>query len=155
MTTIPGRDALASSSADATERIGEGLASGLESGDVILLEGDLAAGKTTLVRGLVSGLGGDPRDVDSPTFILLQTYRCGVRGVVRLHHVDLYRLGDGLGDLREIGIEEVLSDPDAVVAVEWPKDTLATWIPADARVWTVSLTANADDTRTITIEAPK
>ncbi len=86
---------------------------------------------------LVRALGGDATDVSSPTFVLLQSYHCNRGFVATLHHVDLYRLGEKISDLREIGIEEVLSDPAAVVAVEWPKDVLATWIPADARVWRV------------------
>ena len=68
--------------------------------------------------------------------------------------MDLYRLSESISDLREIGIEDVLSDPGAVVAIEWPKDTLATWIPADARVWRVVITTGTDDTRRIEITSP-
>ncbi len=124
-------------------------------GDVVLLEGDLAAGKTTLTRGLVEGLGGDGDEVSSPSFVLIQSYRCGSRGIGRLHHVDLYRVGDRIADLRELGLEDILSDPDAVVAVEWPRDTLATWLPADARVWRVRLTLTDTAARDIEILAPK
>jgi tRNA threonylcarbamoyl adenosine modification protein YjeE len=143
------------SSAAATEACGATLATELRPGDVVLLEGDLAAGKTTLVRGLVRALGGDGDDVDSPTFVLLQTYPCTERGVTCVHHVDLYRLGEHIGDLREIGIEEVLSDATAVVSVEWPKNALATWIPPDARVWRIVLTVGADDSRKIEITPPE
>ncbi len=145
---------LVSTTAEATEAIGEGLAGRLRAGDVLLLEGDLAAGKTTLVRGLVRTLGGDEKEVSSPTFVLLQSYRCVHGDIDTVHHVDLYRLGEKVSDLREIGIEEVLSDPGAVIAIEWPKDTLATWIPADARVWRVVITTEDDDTRRIEIAAP-
>jgi len=145
---------LISASAEATEAIGEGLAVKLQHGDVVLLEGDLAAGKTTLVRGLVRTLGGDENDVSSPTFVLLQSYRCGGVSIATLHHVDLYRLSERISDLREIGIEDVLSDPGAVVAIEWPKDTLATWIPEDARVWRVVITTEDDDSRRIEITTP-
>jgi tRNA threonylcarbamoyladenosine biosynthesis protein TsaE len=124
-------------------------------GDVLLLEGDLAAGKTTFVRGLVHGLGGDPAAVSSPTFVLLQSYDCGSDEVDVLHHVDLYRLAENLADLREIGLEEIFSERAAVVAVEWPKDTLATWIPADARVWRVAITTQDDDSRLIEVTPPK
>jgi len=145
---------LISTSAAATESIGEGLADRLRPGDVVLLEGDLAAGKTTLIRGLARALGGDENDVSSPTFVLLQSYSCDHRPIARIHHVDLYRLGEKVSDLREIGIEEVLSDPDAVIAVEWPKDVLATWIPHDARIWRVVITTEADDSRRIEITPP-
>lgn len=144
-----------SQTAEATEHIGEDLSRRLEPGDVILLEGDLAAGKTTLVRGLVRALGGDESDVSSPTFVLLQSYRCAYGGIDTVHHVDLYRLGEKVSDLREIGIEDVLSDPSAVIAVEWPKDVLATWIPGDARVWRVAITTGDDDSRTIEIQPPR
>ncbi|MEE4271525.1 MAG: tRNA (adenosine(37)-N6)-threonylcarbamoyltransferase complex ATPase subunit type 1 TsaE [Thermoanaerobaculales bacterium] len=141
-------------SADRTEALGAELAARLEPGHVVLLEGDLAAGKTTLVRGLVRALGGDGADVSSPTFVLLQSYPCARGGIEVVHHVDLYRLGERIADLREIGVEEILSDPAAVVAVEWPKDALATWIPADARLWRVVITTAADDSRRIEVIAP-
>ena len=146
---------VSSRSADATESIGGDLARELSGGDVLLLEGDLAAGKTTLVRGLVRALGGDTDDVSSPTFVLLQSYRCDNDAVEVVHHVDLYRLGERISDLREIGIEEILSEPTAIVAVEWPKDALATWIPRDARVWRVVITTEADDSRRIEITSPE
>jgi len=143
-----------SRSADSTEAVGAAIAERLEPGDVVLLEGDLATGKTTLVRGLVRALGGDEKDVSSPTFVLLQSYPCDATATSVVHHVDLYRLGEKITDLREIGIEEVLSDPAAVVAVEWPKDVLATWIPTDARVWRVVITTETDDARRIEITSP-
>jgi len=148
-------ETLRSSSAAVTEACGEDLAGRLAPGDVLLLEGDLAAGKTTLVRGLVRALGGDDTDVSSPTFVLLQSYGCAARpDITTIHHVDLYRLGDKISDLREIGIEDVLSDPVAITAVEWPKDVLATWIPRDARVWRIVITTEAGDARRIEITAP-
>ena len=150
----PGVTILDSPSAEAPEKIGESFADRLQPGDVLLLEGDLAAGKTTLVRGLVRALGGDEDDVSSPTFVLLQSYRCNREGIEVVHHVDLYRLGERVSDLREIGIEDVLSDPVAIAAIEWPKDALATWIPHDARVWRVIITTEADDSRRIEFTAP-
>ena len=150
-----GVEVFESSSAEATEKIGENLANRLQPGDVALLEGDLAAGKTTLTRGLVRALGGDESDVSSPTFVLLQSYSCGMKGIGVLHHVDLYRLGEKISDLREIGIEEILSDSGAVVVVEWPKDALVTWIPRDARVWRVVITTGDDDSRRIEIHPPR
>ena len=145
---------LRSRSGDATEAVGSELATRLAAGDVVLLEGDLAAGKTTLVRGLVRTLGGDDGEVSSPTFVLLQSYSVELTNIEVLHHVDLYRLGEKIADLREIGIEEILSDPTAIVAVEWPKDALAAWIPADARVWRVVITTEDDDVRRIEITPP-
>ncbi len=150
----PAREILQSPSAGDTEAIGGGLACWMEPGDIILLEGDLAAGKTTLVRGLVRNLEGEDSLVSSPTFVLLQSYGVNARSISTVHHVDLYRLGEEISDLREIGIEDVLSDPTAITAIEWPKDTLATWIPHDARVWRVIITTEPDDARRIEIVAP-
>jgi tRNA threonylcarbamoyl adenosine modification protein YjeE len=142
-------------SAEATEAVGEVLAASLRPGDVVLLEGDLAAGKTTLVRGLVRALGGDGGEVTSPTFVLLHEYPCNRDGIFRVHHVDLYRLGERVADLREVGIGEILSDPEGIIAVEWPKATLATWIPPDSRVWRITITTEGDDSRRIEIVAPR
>ena len=141
-------------SAEETEATGERFAGRLRAGDVVLLEGDLAAGKTTFVRGLLHGLGGDSDAVSSPSFVLLQTYDCVSRDIRCLHHVDLYRLDENIADLREVGLEDVLSDDDAVVAVEWPKNTLAAWVPADARVWRIAITTEEDNSRRIGIIPP-
>ena len=141
-------------SAAETEILGGRLALELRGGDVVLLEAELAAGKTTFVRGLVHGLGGEPTAVSSPTFVLIQSYDCNASGIHTLHHVDLYRLNENTTDLREIGLEDALSDPRAVIAVEWPKNTLATWIPTDARVWRIRIEATDGDSRTIEITRP-
>ena len=148
-------DRTLSRSAGTTESAASRLAERLQAGDVVLLEGDLAAGKTTFVRGLLKGLGGSPADVSSPSFVLLQTYDCNAPQLRRVHHVDLYRLDNRVADLREVGLSDVLSDTEAVVAVEWPKDTLATWIPTDARVWWVVIAIEEDDARSIEISPPE
>ncbi len=136
-----------------TEAVGRRLAAGLLPGDLLLLVGDLAAGKTTLVRGLVEGLGGDPGEVSSPTFVLVQSYPVDRGGIRTVHHVDLYRLADaGEAALREIGLEELLSDPASVVAVEWPTELLTTWRPRGTRCLTVRLAVRDDGTRSIAVE---
>jgi tRNA threonylcarbamoyladenosine biosynthesis protein TsaE len=117
-----------------TESLGARLAPALQAGDLLLLEGPLGAGKTTLVRGLVGGLGGDPAEVCSPTFVLLETYAVRGRGVERVHHADLYRLrGMPSAPWDEVGLGDALEDRAAVTAVEWPE----TW---------PSLAAGADRT---------
>ncbi len=91
------------------------LAAGFSGGEVVLLYGELGAGKTTFVRGLARGVGADPDEVASPTFVLLTSYP----GRLTLHHADLYRLR-GDGDEAEIGLEE-LPGSAGVLAVEWPE----------------------------------
>ena len=91
------------------------LAAGFSGGEVVLLFGELGAGKTTFVRGLARGVGADADQVTSPTFVLLTSYP----GRLTLHHADLYRLR-GDGDQAEIGLEE-LPGPAGVLAIEWPE----------------------------------
>jgi tRNA threonylcarbamoyladenosine biosynthesis protein TsaE len=109
--------------AAATEAFGAGLAPLLRPGDLLLLEGPLGAGKTTMVRGLVAALGGDPGEVCSPTFVLLETYAVRGGGIARVHHADLYRLrGRPAAPWDEVGLGDALDDPAALTAVEWPED---------------------------------
>ena len=98
-----------------TIRLGEVLGRSLKAGDLVLLHGDLGAGKTTLVRGMAKSVGYRGR-VSSPTFALAHVYR-GKK--LTLHHLDLYRLKDG--DVGELGLDELLHDPRGAVVVEWPQ----------------------------------
>lgn len=108
--------------ADATERHAAALASGLRPGDHVLLEGPLGAGKTTWVRGLVRALGGEPAEVCSPTFVLLETYAVKANAIERVYHADLYRLrGMASAPWDEVGLGEALDDEAAVTAIEWPE----------------------------------
>jgi tRNA threonylcarbamoyladenosine biosynthesis protein TsaE len=96
-----------------TADLAAGLAERFRGGEVVLLSGELGAGKTAFVRGLARGLGLDPDEVASPTFVLLTSHP----GPLTLHHADLYRLR-GDGDDGELGLEE-LPGPRGVLAVEW------------------------------------
>jgi tRNA threonylcarbamoyladenosine biosynthesis protein TsaE len=130
-------------SAEETEGVAERLAQGFRGGEVVLLSGELGAGKTTFVRGLARGLGADAEEVASPTFVLLTRYP----GRLVLHHADLYRL-HGTGDERELGLEE-LPGAGGVLAVEW-SERLARlpW----ARAWRVTLEHAGGDARRVRIE---
>jgi tRNA threonylcarbamoyladenosine biosynthesis protein TsaE len=96
-----------------TREIGALLAGELEPDGVLLLSGDLGAGKTVLVQGLAEALGIDPRHVQSPTFTVVREHHGGRRP---LTHVDLYRLEPG--EAAALGVEEILAGP-GIKAVEW------------------------------------
>lgn len=97
-----------------TLAFGERLGTRVEAGDLILLSGQLGAGKTVLVRGIATGMGIDPEVVRSPTFVLHHVYRAGERV---LHHIDLFRLGPH-ADIRLLDIDE-MRESGGVVVVEW------------------------------------
>jgi tRNA threonylcarbamoyladenosine biosynthesis protein TsaE len=126
-----------------TSAAGERLAGRLRAGDVLLLHGDLGAGKTAFVRGLARGLGAAPDDVTSPTFTLMQEYR----GRLTLVHVDLYRLSPE--EVPALGIGES-TDAPAIVAVEWAER----WASAPSGAWTIRFEDQGGDQRRITMTAP-
>jgi tRNA threonylcarbamoyladenosine biosynthesis protein TsaE len=101
-------------SEDETAAVAREVAATLGPGDVVLLSGNLGAGKTAFVRGLASGLGIDPEDVSSPTFTLVHEYR---GGRLTLYHADLYRLEKVASE--DLGLEE-MGVSNGVLAIEWP-----------------------------------
>lgn len=132
-----------SRSEEETAEVARQVAAGFAGGEVVLLTGELGAGKTAFVRGLARGLGADPDEVASPTFVLLTAYP----GRLTLHHADLYRLR-GDGDERELGLEE-LPGPAGVLAVEWAERLRV--VPWRSAV-RVRLEHAGDDARRIRIE---
>lgn len=140
-----------------TEALGERLGSALPEGAVVLLKGDIGAGKTCFTRGLAKGLGLDPADIASPTFTLVHEHGRGRK----LYHMDLYRLS-GRQEAEESGLMEYFAE-DAVAAVEWPdpieeavkEEAL---LPGGKRRQFVTVTiagGDADDIRAIEIEVPE
>ena len=112
-----------------TADAGARLARVLRAGDVVLLYGELGAGKTAFVRGLARGLGAPPTEVSSPTFTLIQEY---AGEALTLHHVDLYRLEPA--EIDDLGLDEIISG-DGIVAIEWadrwprrPIDAVEVWL---------------------------
>ena len=99
----------------ATLAFGKTLTDVLEGSPLVFLHGELGAGKTTLVRGILRALGHEG-SVKSPTYTLLEPYEVGGRAI---YHFDLYRIGAS-GELDFIGIDELL-DADAIKFVEWPE----------------------------------
>ena len=109
-----------------TTRLGRRIGARLRAGDCLALEGGLGAGKTTLTQGIVAGAGGD-RDVRSPTFLLHAVHR----GRITVHHLDLYRLPEGV-DLRTLGLDELLEEGAAVV--EWAERAGGDWFNGVIRI---------------------
>lgn len=105
--------AIETTSEAATRRLGERLGRLLRAGDVVLLQGDLGAGKTRIAQGIGRGIEADTW-VNSPTFVLVSEYG----GRVRLYHADLYRLEDPV-EVRELHLGEVARA--GVLVVEWPE----------------------------------
>jgi tRNA threonylcarbamoyladenosine biosynthesis protein TsaE len=125
-----------------TAGAGRQLARTLHAGSVVLLLGDLGAGKTAFVRGLAEGLGVSPDEVASPTFTLLQEYR---RGRLPLFHADLYRLDDPR-EIDDLGLDEIAED--GVLAIEWAEK-----LPRPPRGATIVRITHGDgDVREVTIE---
>jgi tRNA threonylcarbamoyladenosine biosynthesis protein TsaE len=127
-----------------TRQLATKVAALLDGGDVLLMQGDLGAGKTTFVQGLAEGLG-IPVHVTSPTFTLIQEYR---GGRLPLFHFDLYRLS-GPEEVFELGFFDYL-DQAGVVVVEWP-ERLGALAPKERL--DIKFTAVGDDARQITLTA--
>jgi len=127
-------------SEEETADVARALAGTLQPGAVLLLSGQLGAGKTAFVRGLAAGLGIDPEEVSSPTFTLVHEYR---GGRLTLFHADLYRLDKTATE--DLGLEE-RAVAEGVLAIEWP-DRLTHALPGATRI-TIEIVD--DTTRRIT-----
>jgi tRNA threonylcarbamoyladenosine biosynthesis protein TsaE len=132
---------LTTHSEEETAAVGRELARALASGSIVLLSGDLGAGKTALVRGIAEGLGVDPAEVTSPTFTIVQEYR---GGRLPLYHVDLYRLKPA--EVDDLGLDEITL-AGGVTAIEWPDRLPRAFEEAIA----VHLELGEESTRTIAI----
>ena len=131
---------------EATAALGAALAAELQPGDLVLLEGDLGAGKTALARAIIRSLAEDPAlDVPSPTFALVQPYDTP-RGPVL--HADLYRLGDPR-EVDELGLRD---NRAAIVLVEWAERDPD--LAADATLVVALTIAPGGDGRTVTLTRP-
>ena len=121
----------------------ESLGRDLRAGDVVLLYGDLGAGKTAFVRGLARGIGANPDEVSSPTFTLIQEY---AGPSATLYHVDLYRLEPAVID--DLGLEDLVAG-DGIVAIEWAER----WKGRPDDVMEVRIEDLGDDRRRIRVNA--
>ncbi|CAN5880829.1 tRNA (adenosine(37)-N6)-threonylcarbamoyltransferase complex ATPase subunit type 1 TsaE [soil metagenome] len=126
-----------------TSAAGARLGESLRAGDVVLLFGDLGAGKTAFVRGLAEGLGAPGDEVSSPTFTIVQQYA----GRVTLYHVDLYRLEER--EVDDLGLEELVLG-DGVVAIEWAER----WRGRPDDAIEVRIEDAGEDVRRISVKLP-
>ncbi len=111
-----------------TLAVGSALAEGLEPGLVVFLSGELGAGKTTLARGILRGLGHTGK-VKSPSFALVEPYTLSR---LYLYHFDFYRFSDPR-ELGDAGFREYFN-PESVCLVEWPENAVGMLPPADLRI---------------------
>ena len=136
---------LSATTPEETASAGEALGRTLGPGDMVALYGDLGAGKTCFVQGLVRGLGVTTQ-ATSPTFVLVNEYR----GRLPVHHVDAYRTG-GLTELIDLGLLDLI-DGDGVTLLEWA-DRAEPLLPA--RAVRVRIEGLGDEPRAVTIEDPR
>lgn len=132
----------------AMRALGERIGAQLRAGDVVLLHGDLGAGKTTLAQGIAASLG-VTGPAQSPTFTLVVEHPATLADgtAVTLYHLDLYRLDDP-DQLEDIGWEEVIAPDAGVTVVEWP-ERAGEWLPE--RYTLVSIAHAGPDAREVAI----
>lgn len=129
-----------SDSVEQTYEIAKNLADTLSGGEIILLNGELGAGKTTFTKGLAKALGIE-KTVKSPTFTILKSYQ----GRLTLNHFDMYRLKEQ-SDAQELGFEEVIGNINSVTVIEWNK-----FASFDGKVVTVDIKFVSENGREIEI----
>ena len=134
-------------SVEETYEFGKKLAEHFRGGDILLLIGELGAGKTTLMKGLATGFGVE-NDVTSPTFTLMNHYKTNNKDIKQLVHIDTYRLKDEF-ELKEIGVEDYLCEPDSLCVIEWPEKIGG--LLKNKRTITVIIEQTGENTRKITM----
>lgn len=137
-----------SHSNEETGTMGRDIASTLTSGAIYCLQGELGAGKTTLVKGIAEGLGISD-EITSPTFTLMNIYNVKNHPTVKnLVHIDTYRLKDEQ-ELLDIGVEDYLGEPGIVTIIEWPEKIAG--LLKDKKIVTITLEHLSGDERKIKI----
>lgn len=146
MTMTARTEAHITRSEDDTLELAAKLARQWRPGTVIAIDGNLGAGKTAFVRGLVQGLQGESSDVSSPTFVISQEYDTPSSPVI---HIDAYRIGS-VSDLESIGWDEMLTARDAIIAIEWA-ERIEQALPDDAVHITIDYVDEEPTHRAITV----
>ena len=134
-----------SNSPEQTHNLGHQLGSRLEGGEILLLSGPLGAGKTLFVKGICTALGIDEEDVTSPSFTLVNPYE----GRLRLYHLDLYRLDEGVSAAHAVDLDDLLSDEQSVIVIEWAERMGNYRLPEN--VWRIVISGDGADPRSIVI----
>src|SRR6185503_20455998 len=134
-------------SADVAEtfRLGERVGEQLRGGEILLLSGALGAGKTIFVKGIASQLGIQTDDVTSPSFTLVNPHE----GRLLLYHIDLYRLDSGASAAHAVDLEELLTNENAVIVIEWAERLGNYRLPEN--VWRVGISGDGEEPRTVSI----
>lgn len=135
-----------SSSPEQTFETGREIGARLRGGEVILLGGGLGAGKTLITKGIVEALGFDADDVNSPSFTLVNLYKTDTCDV---YHIDLWRLENAPDPAAEVGLAEILEDPDAIVIIEWSERLKSDF--GQRKFLRIGIEGDGDDPRRITI----
>jgi tRNA threonylcarbamoyladenosine biosynthesis protein TsaE len=136
-----------SDSVDETFKLGARVGQQLQGGEVLLLSGALGAGKTIFVKGLATALGIDGEEVTSPSFTLVNPYS----GRLHLYHIDLYRLDEGASAAHAVDLDELLTNENAVIVIEWA-ERLGGY-PLPDTVWRIGISGDGEDPRKISIRA--
>jgi tRNA threonylcarbamoyladenosine biosynthesis protein TsaE len=131
----------------ATFDLGVRIGTQLSGGEILLLSGPLGAGKTMLVKGIAHALGLDEKDVTSPSFTLVNPHQ----GRLVLYHIDLYRLDEGASAAHAVDLDEILTDENAVVIIEWAERLGRYPLPDNA--WRISIAGDGDAPRNISISS--
>ena len=134
-------------SADVAEtfRLGGRVGEQLRGGEILLLSGALGAGKTIFVKGIASQLGIQTDDVTSPSFTLVNPHE----GRLLLYHIDLYRLDAGASAAHAVDLEELLTNENAVIVIEWAERLGNYRLPEN--VWRVGISGDGEEPRKVAI----
>ena len=135
-----------SESVSETFTLGSRIGEQLVGGEILLLNGALGAGKTILVKGIAAALGVDTEEVTSPSFTLVNPHQ----GRLLLYHIDLYRLDAGVVAAHAVDLDELLTNENAVIVIEWAERLGNYRLPAD--FWRIGISGDGDDLRRITVQ---
>lgn len=119
--------------AEETQQVGLDFSKQLKSGDVVLLYGDLGAGKTTFVQAVAKGLGIKDR-ILSPTFVLIRNHKVSFGNITNLNHIDLYRI-EKPAEIESLGLSEIIEEENSVTLIEWADRLLNFKLHKGYKIW--------------------